>query len=153
MRLRDIDPEIIEGGCALGFIYDLLEQVEGIEDIYSRVRTDASYRTYSAEIRQYLRQYLIATILRSCAHSKLKREHRIIAQCLERRDRVAFAASLRVDVERVIYASDYEEGSKDVYLVTRYSDRVCRGIPLPDGATLNSVSTLNNVTYYAHKIK
>lgn len=153
MRLRDIDPEIIEGGCSLGFIYDLLEQVEGIEDMYSRVRTDASYRTYSAEIRQYLRQYLIATILRSCAHSKLKREHRIIAQRLERRDRVAFAASLRVDVERVIYASDYEEGSKDVYLVTRYSDRVCRGIPLPDGATLNSVSTLNKVTYYAHKIK
>lgn len=63
MRLRDIDPDIIEGGCALGFVYDLLEQVEGIEDLYSRVRTDASYRTYSSEIRQYLRQYLIATIL------------------------------------------------------------------------------------------
>lgn len=54
MRLRDIDPDIIEGGCALGFVYDLLEQVEGIEDLYSRVRTDASYRTYSSEIRQYL---------------------------------------------------------------------------------------------------
>jgi len=153
MRLRDIDPDIIEDGCALGFVYDLLEQVEGIEDQYSRVRTDASYRTYSAEIRQYLRQYLIATILRSCAHSKLKREHRIIAQRLERRDRVAFAASLRVDAEQVVYADDYEEGSKDVYLVTRYSDRVGRGIPLPEGATLQSVAVLNNVTYYAHKIK
>ena len=153
MRLRDIDPDIIEGGCALGFVYDLLEQVEGIEDLYSRVRTDATYRTYSAEIRQYLRQYLIATILRSCAHSKLKRAHRIIAQRLERRDRVAFAASLRVDAEQVVYASDYEEGAKDVYLVTQYSDRVCRGIPLPEGAVLKSVAALNNVTYYAHKIK
>ena len=153
MRLRDIDPDIIEDGCALGFVYDLLEQVEGIEDLYSRVRTDASYRTYSAEIRQYLRQYLIATILRSCSHSKLKRDHRIIAQRLERRDRVAFAALLRVDPEQVVYASDYEEGSKDVYLVTRYSDRVGRGIPLPEGAVLHSVSALNNVTYYAHKIK
>ena len=153
MRLRDIDPDVIEDGCALGFVYDLLEQVEGIEDLYSRVRTDASYRTYSAEIRQYLRQYLIATILRGCAHSKLKRAHRIIAQRLERSDRVAFAASLRVDAEQVVYASDYENGSKDVYLITRYSDRVCRGIPLPEGATLQSVSVLNNVTYYAHKIK
>jgi hypothetical protein len=149
MRLRDIDPDIIEGGCALGFVYDLLEQVEGIEDLYSRVRTDASYRTYSAEIRQYL----IATILRSCSHSKLKREHRIIAQRLERRDRVAFAASLRVDAEQVVYASDYEEGAKDVYLVTQYSDRVGRGIPLPEGAVLQSVAALNNVSYYAHKIK
>lgn len=73
MRLRDIDPEIIEGGCALGFIYDLLEQVEGIEDMYSRVRTDASYRTYSAEIRQYLRQYLKAKIKRG----ELQVEYRI----------------------------------------------------------------------------
>ena len=153
MRLRDIDPDIIEDGCALGFVYDLLEQIEGIEDLYSRVRTDASYRTYSAEIRQYLRQYLISVILRRCAHSKLKREHRIIAQRLERRDRVAFAAALRVDAEQVVYASDYEEGSKDVYLVTTYSDRVGRGIPLPEGAVLQSVAVLNNVTYYAHKIK
>lgn len=153
MRLRDIDSDILETDSPLGFAYDLLEQVEGVEDLYSRVRTDASYRTYSAEIRQYLRQYLIATILRSCAHSKLKREHRIVAQRLERRDRVAFAASLRVDAEQVVYASDYEEGSTSVYLVTRYSDRVGRGIPLPEGATLQSVSALNNVTYYAHKIK
>lgn len=153
MRLRDIDPEIIEDGCALGFVYDLLEKLEGIEDLYSRARTDAIYRAYSSEIRQYLRQYLIATILRSCSHSKLKREHRIIAQRLERRDRVAFAALLRVDPEQVVYASDYEDGSTAVYLVTRYSDRVGRGIPLPEGATLHSVAALNNVTYYAHKIK
>ena len=153
MRLRDIDPDILETDSPLGFAYDLLEQVEGIEDLYSRARTDASYRVYSAEIRQYLRQYLISVILRSCAHSKLKREHRIIAQRLERRDRLAFAASIRVDAEQVIYASDYEEGSKDVYLVTQYSDRVGRGIPLPEGATLQSVAVLNNVTYYAHKIK
>ena len=153
MRLRDIDPDILETDCPLGFAYDLLEQVEGIEDLYSRARTDASYRTYSAEIRQYLRQYLISVILRGCAHSKLKREHRIIAQRLERRDRVAFAALLRVDPEQVVYASDYEDGSTSVYLVTRYSDRVCRGIPLPEGATLHSVAALNNVTYYSHKIK
>lgn len=153
MRLRDIDPDILETDSPLGFAYDLLEQVEGIEDLYSRARTDASYRVYSAEIRQYLRQYLIATILRGCAHSKLKREHRIIAQRLERRDRVDFAALLRVDPEQVVYASDYEDGSTSVFLVTRYSDRVARGIPLPEGATLHSVSVLNNVTYYAHKIK
>lgn len=66
---------------------------------------------------------------------------------------LGFAASLRVDAEQVVYASDYEEGSKDVYLVTRYSGRVGRGIPLPEGAVLHSVSALNNVTYYAHKIK
>ena len=66
---------------------------------------------------------------------------------------MAFAASLRVDAEQVVYASDYEEGSTDVYLVTQYSDRVCRGIPLPEGAVLQSVAALNNVTYYAHKIK
>lgn len=152
MRLRDINPDILETDCPLGFAYDLLEQVEGIEDLYSRARTDASYRTYSAEIRQYLRQYLIATILRSCAHSKIKREHRIIAQRLERRDRVAFAALLRVDPEQVVYAYDYEDDTA-VFLVTRYSDRVGRGIPLPEGATLQSVAALNNVTYYAHKIK
>lgn len=153
MRLRDIDPDLLETGYPLGFAYDLLEQVDGIEDLYNDARTAEHNQTYTAEIRQYLRQYLIATILRGCAHSKLKREHRIIAQRLERRDRVAFAASLRVDAEQVVYASDYEEGSKDVYLVTRYSDRVCRGIPLPEGATLQSVAALNNVTYYAHKIK
>ena len=151
MMLREIDPDIIEDGCALGLLYGLLEEVESVEDLYSRVR--ANYRTYPSQIRQYLRQYLIASILRGCAHSKLKREHRIIAQRLERRDRVAFASSLRVDAEQVVYASDYEEGSKDVYLVTRYSDRVGRGIPLPEGATLHSVAALNNVTYYAHKIK
>ena len=72
---------------------------------------------------------------------------------LERRDRVAFAALLRVDPEQVVYASDYEEGAKDVYLITKYSDRVGRGIPLPEGAVLQSVAVLNNVTYYAHKIK
>lgn len=153
MILRDIDPDIIEGGCALGLLYGLLERVDGVENLYSRVRTDAIYRAYSAEILQYLRQYLIATILRGCAHSKLKREHRIIAQRLERRDRVAFAASLRVDAEQVVYASDYEEGAKDVYLITKYSDRVGRGIPLPESAVLQSVAALNNVTYYAHKIK
>lgn len=66
---------------------------------------------------------------------------------------MAFAASLRVDAEQVVYASDYEEGSTSVYLVTTYSDRVGRGIPLPEDAVLHSVSALNNVTYYAHKIK
>jgi hypothetical protein len=152
MRLRDIDPDILETDSPLGFSYDLLEEVEGIEDLYSRARTDASYRVYSAEIRQYLRQYLISVILRSCAHSKLKREHRIIAQRLERRDRLAFAALLRVDPEQVVYSYDYEDDTA-VYLITRYSDRVGHGIPLPDGATLHSVSALNNVTYYSHKIK
>lgn len=66
---------------------------------------------------------------------------------------MAFAASLRVDAEQVVYASDYEEGAKDVYLITKYSDRVGRGIPLPESAVLQSVAVLNNVTYYAHKIK
>ena len=66
---------------------------------------------------------------------------------------MAFAASLRVDAEQVVYASDYEEGSTSVYLVTRYSDRAGRGIPLPEGAVLQSVAVLNNVTYYAYKIK
>lgn len=153
MRLRDIDPDIIEDGCALGFVYGLLEQVDGIEDLYNDARTTEHNQTYTAEIRQYLRQYLIAMILRGCAHSKLKRDHRIIAQRIERRDRVAFAALLRVDPEQVVYASDYKDGSTSVFLVTRYSDRVGRGIPLPEGATLYGVASLNNVTYYSHKIK
>ena len=153
MRLRDIDPDVIEDGCALGFVYDLLEQVDGIEDLYNDARTAEHNQTYTAEIRQYLRQYLISVILRGCAHSKLKRDHRIIAQRLERRDRVAFAALLRVDPEQVVYASDYKDGSTSVFLVTRYSDRVGRGIPLPEGAVLQSVASLNNVTYYSHKIK
>lgn len=65
---------------------------------------------------------------------------------------MAFAALLRVDPEQVVYSYDYEDNTA-VYLVTRYSDRVARGVPLPEGATLHSVAALNNVTYYAHKIK
>ena len=138
----------IAGG---GVLYGILADLNDLDKICS-MKSSSTFPIYT---RLGLRQMVVMAFCRMHkGKPKLRGGDRLVVKRLSMKDRVSYAESIGVGVEQIVYASDYDESSTSVYLITPVEGFTrSGGKRLPDALQRAGVTHLSKVTYYAYKIK
>lgn len=134
-----------------GILYGILADLNYLDEICSR----KSSSTFPVYTRLGLRQMVIMAFCKLYkGKPKLRGGDKLVVKRLSAKDRVSYAEGIGAGVEQIVYASDYNEASTSVYLITPVEGFVSRdGKRLSDALPLAGITHLSNVTYYAYKIK
>lgn len=148
--LSEMTPSLLDiaGG---GTLYGILADLNDLDKICS----GKSSSTFPVYTRLGLRQMVVMAFCRMHkGKPKLRGGDKLVVKRLSMKYRVSYAESIGVGVEQIVYASDYDESSTSVYLITPVEGFTrSGGERLSDALPLAGVTHLNKVTYYAHKIK
>lgn len=148
--LSEMTPSLLAtaGG---GILYGILSDLDSLDEAFSR----KSSSTFPVYIRLGLRQMVVMAFCKMHkGKPKLRGGYRLVVKRLSMKDRVSYAESIGVGVEQIVYASDYDESSTSVYLITPVEGFTrSGGERLSDALPLAGVTHLNKVIYYAYKIK
>ncbi len=138
----------IAGG---GILYGILSDLDYLDEVCSR----KSSSTFPVYTRLGLRQMAVMAFCKMHkGKPKLRGCNKLVLKRLSAKERVSYAESIGVGVEQIVYASDYDEPSTSVYLITPVEGFVRPGGKrLSDALPLAGTTHLSNVTYYAYKIK
>lgn len=148
--LSEMTPSLLDiaGG---GVLYGILDDLNDLDKICS-MKSSSTFPIYT---RLGLRQMVVMAFCRMHkGKPKLRGGDRLVVKRLSMKDRVSYAESIGVGVEQIVYASDYDESSTSVYLITPVEGFTrSGGKRLPDALPRAGVTHLSKVTYYAYKIK
>ena len=138
----------IAGG---GILYGILADLNSLDEVCSR----KSSNTFPIYTRLGLRQLVVMALYKlDKGKPKLRGNDKLVAKRMSMKERVSYAELLGAGVEQIVYASDYDESSTSVYLITPVEGFTrSDGERLSDALPLAGVTHLNKVTYYAYKIK
>lgn len=138
----------IAGG---GVLYGILSDLDSLDEVCS----GKSSSTFPVYTRLGLRQMVIMAFCRMHkGKPKLRGGDKLVVKRLSMKYRVSYAESIGVGVEQIVYASDYDESSTSVYLITPVEGFTrSGGERLSDALPLAGVTHLSKVIYYAYKIK
>lgn len=148
--LSEMTPSLLDiaGG---GVLYGILSDLDSLDEVCSR----KSSSTFPVYTRLGLRQMVIMAFCKLYkGKPKLRGGDKLVLKRLSAKDRVSYAEGIGAGVEQIVYASDYNEASTSVYLITPVEGfvRPC-GKRLSDALPLAGVTHLSKATYYAYKIK
>lgn len=136
-----------------GILYGILADLNSLDEVCSR----KSSSTFPVYTRLGLRQMVIMAfckLYKGKRKPKLRGGDKLVLKRLSAKERVSYAESIGVGVEQIVYASDYDEPSTSVYLITPVEGFTrSGGERLSDALPLAGVTHLSKVTYYAYKIK
>lgn len=134
-----------------GVLYGILADINSLDEACSR----KSSNTFPVYTRLGLRQMVIMALCKlHKGKPKLRGGNKLVVKRLSAKDRVSYAEGIGAGVEQIVYASDYNEASTSVYLITPVEGFTrSGGERLSDALPLAGVTHLNKVTYYAYKIK
>ena len=134
-----------------GILYGILADLNSLDEVCSR----KSSSTFPVYTRLGLRQMVIMAFCKLYkGKPKLRGGDKLVVKRLSAKDRVSYAEGIGAGVEQIVYASDYNEASTSVYLITHVEGFVRPGGKrLSDALPLAGVTHLSNVTYYSYKIK
>ncbi|RKV80365.1 MAG: hypothetical protein D8H91_05070 [Alloprevotella sp.] len=148
--LSEMTPSLLDiaGG---GILYGILSDLDYLDEVCSR----KSSSTFPVYTRLGLRQMAVMAFCKMHkGKPKLRGCNKLVLKRLSAKERVSYAESIGVGVEQIVYASDYDEPSTSVYLITPVEGFVRPGGKrLSDALPLAGTTHLSNVTYYAYKIK
>ena len=148
--LSEMTPSLLDiaGG---GILYGILSDLDYLDEVCSR----KSSSTFPVYTRLGLRQMVVMAFCKMHkGKPKLRGCNKLVLKRLSAKERVSYAESIGVGVEQIVYASDYDEPSTSVYLITPVEGFVRPGGKrLSDALPLAGTTHLSNVTYYAYKIK
>lgn len=150
--LSEMTPSLLDiaGG---GVLYGILSDLDYLDEVCSR----KSSSTFPVYTRLGLRQMVIMALCKLCKGKrkpKLRGGDKLVLKRLSAKDRVSYAEGIGAGVEQIVYASDYDEASTSVYLITPVEGFVRPGGKrLSDALPLAGVTCLSKATYYAYKIK
>ena len=148
--LSEMTPSLLDiaGG---GILYGILADLNSLDEACSR----KSSSTFPVYTRLGLRQMVIMALCKLYkGKPKLRGGDKLVVKRISAKDRVSYAEGIGAGVEQIVYASDYNEASTSVYLITPVEGFVSRGGKrLSDALPLAGITHLSNVTYYAYKIK
>lgn len=138
----------IAGG---GVLYGILADLNDLDKICS-MKSSSTFPIYT---RLGLRQMVVMAFCRMHKRKpKLRGGDKLVLKRLSAKERVSYADSIGAGVEQIVYASDYNEASTSVYLITPVEGFVRPGGKrLSDALPLAGVTCLSKATYYAYKIK
>lgn len=150
--LSEMTPSLLDiaGG---GVLYGILADLNYLDEVCS----GKSSSTFPVYTRLGLRQMVIMAfckLYKGKRKPKLRGGDKLVLKRLSAKKRVSYADSIGAGVEQIVYASDYDEASTSVYLITPVEGFVRPGGKrLSDALPLAGVTHLSKVTYYAYKIK
>lgn len=148
--LSEMTPSLLDtaGG---GVLYGILADLNYLDEVCSR----KSSSTFPIYTRLGLRQMVVMAFCKMHkGKPKLRGGDKLVLKRLSAKERVSYAESIGVGVEQIVYASDYNEASTSVYLITPVEGFVRPGGKrLSDALPLAGVTHLSKATYYAYKIK
>ena len=148
--LSEMTPSLLDiaGG---GVLYGILSDLDSLDEVCSR----KSSSTFPVYTRLGLRQMVIMAFCKMHkGKPKLRGGDKLVVKRLSAKDRVSYAEGIGAGVEQIVYASDYDEASTSVYLITPVEGFVRPGGKrLSDALPLAGVTHLGKATYYAYKIK
>ena len=134
-----------------GILYGILSDLDSLDEAFS-IKSSSNFPVYT---RLGLRQMVVMAFCKMHkGKPKLRGGNKLVVKRLYAKDRVSYAEGIGADVEQLVYASDYNEASTSVYLITPVEGFVRPGGKrLSDALPLAGVTHLSKVTYYAYKIK
>lgn len=150
--ISEMTPSLLDiaGG---GVLYGILSDLDYLDEVCSR----KSSSTFPVYTRLGLRQMVIMAfckLYKGKRKPKLRGGDKLVLKRLSAKDRVSYAEGIGAGVEQIVYASDYNEASTSVYLITSVEGFVRPGGKrLSDALPLAGVTHLSKATYYAYKIK
>nr|DAJ30330.1 MAG TPA: hypothetical protein [Caudoviricetes sp.] len=148
--LSEMTPSLLStaGG---GILYGILADLNSLDEVCSR----KSSSTFPVYTRLGLRQMVVMAFCKMYkGKPKLRGGDKLVVKRLSAKDRVSYAEGIGAGVEQIVYASDYDEASTSVYLITPVEGFVRPGGKrLSDALPLAGVTNLSKATYYAYKIK
>ena len=150
--LSEMTPSLLStaGG---GILYGILADLNSLDEVCSRKPSN----TFPVYTRLGLRQMVIMAfckLYKGKRKPKLRGGDKLVVKRLSAKDRVSYAECIGAGVEQIVYASDYNEASTSVYLITPVEGFVRPGGKrLSDALPLAGVTHLSKATYYAYKIK
>lgn len=148
--LSEMTPSLLDtaGG---GVLYGILADLNYLDEVCS-IKSSSTFPVYT---RLGLRQMVVMAFCRMHkGKPKLRGGNKLVVKRLSAKDRVSYAEGIGAGVEQIVYASDYNEASTSVYLITPVEGFVRPGGKrLSDALPLAGVTCLSKATYYAYKIK
>lgn len=148
--LSEMTPGLLDtaGG---GVLYGILADLNYLDEVCS----GKSSSTFPVYTRLGLRQMVVMAFCKMHkGKPKLRGGDKLVVKRLSAKERVSYAESIGVGVEQIVYASDYDEPSTSVYLITPVEGFTrSGGERLSDALPLAGVTHLSKATYYAYKIK
>ena len=134
-----------------GVLYGILSDLDHLDDVCSK-KPSSTFPIYT---RLGLRQLVVMALYKlGKGKPKLRGNDKLVAKRMSMKEQVSDAEHLGAGVEQIVYASDYDESSTSVYLITPVEGFVRPGGKrLSDALPLAGITHLSNVTYYAYKIK
>lgn len=150
--LSEMTPSLLDiaGG---GTLYGILADLNDLDKICS----GKSSSTFPVYTRLGLRQMVVMAfckLYKGKRKPKLRGGDKLVLKRLSAKERVSYADSIGAGVEQIVYASDYNEASTSVYLITPVEGFVRPGGKrLSNALPLAGVTCLSKATYYAYKIK
>lgn len=134
-----------------GVLYGILADLNYLDEVCS----GKSSSTFPVYTRLGLRQMVVMAFCKMHkGKPKLRGGDKLVVKRLSAKERVSYAESIGVGVEQIVYASDYDEPSTSVYLITPVEGFTrSGGERLSDALPLAGVTHLSKATYYAYKIK
>lgn len=148
--LSEMTPSLLDtaGG---GVLYGILADLNYLDEVCS-IKSSSTFPVYT---RLGLRQMVVMAFCRMHkGKPKLRGGNKLVVKRLSAKERVSYAEGIGAGVEQIVYASDYNEASTSVYLITPVEGFVRPGGKrLSDALPLAGVTHLSKATYYAYKIK
>ena len=134
-----------------GVLYGILADLNYLDEVCS-IKSSSTFPVYT---RLGLRQMVVMAFCRMHkGKPKLRGGNKLVVKRLSAKERVSYAEGIGAGVEQIVYASDYNEASTSVYLITPVEGFVRPGGKrLSDALPLAGVTHLSKATYYAYKIK